>query len=105
MSQGRIMAEAVLLRLVEAGADRTEAYRALQRITHHERFESLSTTLAADPTVARHLSREQIEDALGFEQYVEHCGRRIDAVVASTRGRIRQLAMARAAGDSLMGSD
>lgn len=105
MSQGRIMAEAVLLRMVEAGADRTEAYRVLQRITHHEHFETLSTTLIADPTIARHLSRQQVEDALGFDQYVKHCGRRIDAVIASTRARIRQLAMERAAGDSLMGSD
>ena len=91
-----LMAEAVLTALVNKGMPRQEAHRLLQQLVSQGRAEnkSFSETLAANPTVARYLSRDEVEAALEPRAYLGASARLVDFAIekASVARRARGLA-------------
>ncbi len=73
-SGGAIFSERVLLRLVEKGLSRDEAYRLVQRHTLRagKNGGDLKQELLADPRMRRHLSSNEIDEIWDFRHYLKN---------------------------------
>lgn len=71
---GAIFSQRAMLALVEAGVDRQQAYRQIQRLAHHAWDDGiqLKSLLLQDPEVTSRLSQEQIEDLFDVGQQLKH---------------------------------
>ncbi len=71
---GLYASQAALLKLTEKGMERKSAYEAIQRAAMKtwETRQPLAETLAAEPTVAIHLSAGEIADACAPERHFAH---------------------------------
>jgi adenylosuccinate lyase len=78
-----LMSEAVMTALVNKGMPRQEAHRLLQQLLSQTRVEKtrFSETLAGNQTVARYLSRHEIEVAMNPQAYLGASAELIDAAV------------------------
>ena len=87
-SAGAIFSQQAMLRLVEAGLDRQEAYRIVQRLARQawETGTHLRELLLADERVRAHLSPEQIEEIFDLEphlRYIDETFRRVGLPVGA----------------------
>jgi len=82
--RGLPFSQAVLLDLIRKGMDRQPAYEAVQRCAMRVWDEDmeLKAALAADETVAKHLSREEVEDAFRIERHLANADAIIDRALA-----------------------
>jgi adenylosuccinate lyase len=73
-SGGAIFSERVLLRLVDKGIARDQAYRMVQRhaLKVGKDGGSLKQALAGDPEIRRYLSSRDIEDSLDLKHYLKN---------------------------------
>jgi adenylosuccinate lyase len=78
-----LMSESVMTALVNKGMPRQEAHKLLQQLLSQSKVEnkSFSETLGKNPTVGRHLSREEIEAALDPRSYLGASGQLVDVAV------------------------
>jgi len=79
---GLFASQSALLQLTEAGLERKTAYEAVQRAAMRTWKEKvpLAQTLAEEPSVAEHLSREQIDDACSMDRHFQHVDAKFRAV-------------------------
>ena len=91
-SRGVVLSEDVLLALVRAGAERAEAYRWVQRAAHAalDGRMSFAEALAAEPDVARRLTRAQIGAVLDPARHLEHLDLLFQRGLGSNRGTRRR---------------
>lgn len=85
---GAIFSQQAMLRLVEAGLDRQEAYRIVQRLARQawETGTHLRELLLADERVRAHLSPEQIDEIFDLEphlRYIDETFRRVGLPVGA----------------------
>jgi adenylosuccinate lyase len=87
LTGGAIYSQDLMLRLVDKGLSREEAYRVIQRIAHQSRGpeggKAFEAALRNDPVVGRHLSAEEIEEILSFESHLKF----IDTIYERVYGR------------------
>ncbi len=79
---GLFASQSALLQLTEKGLERKAAYEAVQRAamrTWQEKI-PLATTLAEEPSVAAHLSPEEITDACSLDRHFAHVDEKFRAV-------------------------
>ncbi len=71
---GAVFSQQAMLRLVEAGLDRQEAYRIIQRLARQawETGTHLRELLLADDRVRAHLSPQQIDSIFDLEAHLRH---------------------------------
>jgi adenylosuccinate lyase len=74
-SGGRLASERILLKLVEKGALREEAYRWVQRCALGDG--DFRARIAGDPDIARLLARAEIDELFGLE----HALRNVDCII------------------------
>jgi adenylosuccinate lyase len=76
LTRGGIFSQPVLLALVDAGMDRHEAYRIVQRHAHAALGGGLTLreALEQDAVVAAHLTREELDRAFEPERHLEQVG-------------------------------
>jgi adenylosuccinate lyase len=76
LTRGGIYSQPVLLALVDAGMDRHEAYRLVQRHAHAALGGGLTLreALEQDAVVAAHLTREELDRAFEPERHLEQVG-------------------------------
>jgi len=74
LSGGAIFSERVLLRLVDKGLGRDEAYRMVQRLALKVSRDGgdLKKELVKDPQIRRYLSPREIEKAWDLDDYLKH---------------------------------
>ena len=79
---GLYASQSVLLMLTGKGLDRQEAYEAVQRAAMKTWKEggNFAAIVAAEPTVARYLSSEDIEQACSPERHFRHITDKFEAV-------------------------
>jgi adenylosuccinate lyase len=79
---GLYASQSVLLMLTEKGLDRQEAYEAVQRAAMKTWKEggNFAEIVAAEPTVARYLSSEDIKQACSLERHIRHITEKFEAV-------------------------
>jgi adenylosuccinate lyase len=77
-SGGAIFSERILLKLVEKGLARDDAYRMVQRhaLKVGKEGGELKAELLGDPEIQRHLAPADIEDALDLKHYLKN----VDAI-------------------------
>jgi adenylosuccinate lyase len=75
-SGGRLASERILLKLVEKGAAREEAYRWVQRCALGDG--DFRAKVAADPEISRLLAKAEIEELFGLEHALRNVDRIID---------------------------
>ena len=82
ITRGLYASQSVLLMLTEKGLDRQEAYEAVQRAAMKTWKEggNFAENLAAEPTVARYLSSEDIAQACSPERHFRHIADKFEAV-------------------------
>ncbi len=82
LTLGLYASQSALLQLTEAGLERKTAYEAVQRAAMRTWSEKipLAQTLAEEPSVAKHLSPEQVADACAIERHFEHVDAKFRAV-------------------------
>jgi adenylosuccinate lyase len=78
-----MMSEAVMTALVNRSMPRQEAHRLLRQLTSQSEAEnkSFGEMLANNPTVARYLSRDEIQTALDPRRYLGASGKLVDEAV------------------------
>jgi|SRR5208282_2685714 len=81
-----MMAESVVVALVQKGAHRQEAYRVVQKIVLEsiESKRDLAEALANDPAVVKFLSRADIDSAMDPKLYLGMSGKLVDVAVEKT---------------------
>ncbi len=82
LTLGLYASQSALLQLTEAGLERKTAYEAVQRAAMRTWAEKipLAQTLAEEPSVAEHLSPEQVADACAIERHFTHVDAKFRAV-------------------------
>jgi adenylosuccinate lyase len=80
LTEGRLCSERVLLRLVDKGVKREDAYRWVQRCALAEG--DFRSAVAADPDIAAQLDAEEIAEALDWSPALTHVDYIIDRVFA-----------------------
>jgi len=82
-----IMAEAVMMALVERGVGRQEAHELVRKasMSSHAGEGSLSDALLAAPEVSGRISREELEAALRPESYTGHAEELVDLALESLK--------------------
>jgi len=85
-SYGLVFSEAVLLALVEAGLERDDAYRLVQRAATRtwEERRPFRVVLADDDEITAHLSAARLDDCFDLNRAVAHAARAVDALEATT---------------------
>jgi len=78
LTRGLVFSQRVMLALIEKGLAREEAYRMVQRnaMKAWQERASFLELLSADPEVAGHLSRAELEGIFDYNYYIRH----VDAV-------------------------
>lgn len=89
------MSESVMYALVNKGVPRQEAHKLLQQLFSKSRTEkkAFGETLMGDATVAKYLSRAELDSALNPKLYLGACEQLVDSAVekASLERRVRGL--------------
>ena len=82
ITRGLYASGSVLLMLTEKGLDRKEAYEAVQRAAMKTWTDNgnFADNLAAEPTVARYLAKEDIAQACSSERHFRHIADKFEAV-------------------------
>jgi adenylosuccinate lyase len=83
ITRGLYASQSVLLMLTEKGLDRQEAYEAVQRAamkTWKAADGNFTDNLAAEPIVARYLTKEDIAQACSPERHFRHIADKFEAV-------------------------
>jgi adenylosuccinate lyase len=82
ITRGLYASQSVLLMLTEKGLNRQEAYEAVQRASMKTWKEGghFAENLAAEPTVARYLTKEEIARACSPERHFRHIADKFEAV-------------------------
>ncbi|HEY6675600.1 MAG TPA: adenylosuccinate lyase [Terrimicrobium sp.] len=82
ITHGLYASQSVLLMLTEKGLDRQEAYEAVQRAAMKtwKAGGNFTDNLAAEPTVARYLTKEDIAQACSPERHFRHIADKFEAV-------------------------
>ena len=82
ITRGLYASQSVLLMLTEKGLDRQEAYEAVQRAAMKtwKADGNFTDNLAAEPTVARYLTKEDIAQACSPERHFRHIADKFEAV-------------------------
>ena len=85
-SYGLVFSEAVLLALVEAGLERDDAYRLVQRAATRtwEERRPFRAVLADDAEITAHLSAARLDECFDLNRAVAHAARAVDALEAVT---------------------
>jgi adenylosuccinate lyase len=85
-SYGLVFSEAVLLALVEAGLERDDAYRLVQRAATRtwEERRPFRAVLADDAEITGHLSAARLDECFDLNRAVAHAARAVDALEAVT---------------------
>ena len=85
-SYGLVFSEAVLLALVEAGLERDDAYRLVQRAATRtwEERRPFRAVLADDAEITAHLSAARLDECFDLNREVAHAARAVDALEAVT---------------------
>jgi adenylosuccinate lyase len=85
-SYGLVFSEAVLLALVEAGLERDDAYRLVQRAATRtwEERRRFRAVLADDAEITGHLSAARLDECFDLNRAVAHAARAVDALEAVT---------------------
>ena len=86
-TRGQVMAESVMIALTKKGMGRQEAHKLVREVALRARAKGLhlKEALAANPTVAKRLTKKELEAALDAEGYTGQSGAIVDAVVARHR--------------------
>ncbi|RLF14436.1 MAG: adenylosuccinate lyase [Thermoprotei archaeon] len=87
LTQGRILSEAVMLRLVQRGMSRREAHEKMRRLSMKSMAEDrpLLEVALEDPEVKSRLSREELVELLSPENYLGEAVRLAREMVEATR--------------------
>jgi adenylosuccinate lyase len=87
MTRGLIMAENVMVKMVEKGMGRQEAHEAARKAAMRVYDEGImySDALKADATIKKYLSDDEIDDALKPENYIGTAVEQVDAVLKKLR--------------------
>ena len=88
-SHGLVFSEAVLLALIEAGLERDNAYRLVQRAATRtwEEARPFRDVLAEDADIMAHLTPARLDECFDLERAVAHAARAVDALDAPEEGR------------------
>ena len=70
LTKGAIMAEAIMVKLVEKGVPRHEAHKLLSELASRVGVEDFYTILLKDERVTKYLSEEEIREALNYRSYL-----------------------------------
>jgi adenylosuccinate lyase len=83
-SYGLVFSEAVLLALVDAGLERDDAYRLVQRAATRtwEERRPFREVLADDTEITAHLSAARLDECFDLNRAVAHAARAVDALEA-----------------------
>jgi len=86
-----IMSESVMINLAKKGMPRQEAHRLIQRLIFEsqEKRGSFAEMLAGNPTVAKYLSRDEINVALDPKSYLGMSSELVDAAIEATAAERR----------------
>ncbi|MCX6695501.1 MAG: adenylosuccinate lyase [Candidatus Altiarchaeota archaeon] len=87
LSQGRIMAESVMVRLVDKGLGRQDAHslaRKLSMISYGKK-KPFRDVLVKDRTVMKYLSQNELDDALDPEKYIGTAVQQVDRLLKTIR--------------------
>jgi adenylosuccinate lyase len=83
MTQGRIMAEAVMIRMSERGMGRQEAHEVVREcaLASYREGSPFQDKLMANKTVMKFLTPKEVEDALKPENYIGTAVEQVDAAL------------------------
>jgi len=86
LTKGRIMSEAVMLKLTEKGVGRQEAHRLLRELTAKSLVENkdFKTVLIESPEVRKYLSEKEIVEALKPRNYLGTAVKQVEAAIKIT---------------------
>jgi len=82
LTGGAIMAESVMIKLVEKGIPRHQAHRILSEIASRTRGRSFREALLENETIARTLKPEEIEEALDHRKYLGNYRELVERAIA-----------------------
>jgi len=87
LTQGRIMAEAIMIALTRKGVNRQEAHEHLRKLSVRSAAEKrhLGEILQEDNIVTTKLSKKEIEEALNPRNYLGTALRQVDLMTKMTR--------------------
>jgi len=88
-SHGLVFSEAVLLALIEAGLERDDAYRLVQRAATRtwEEARPFRDVLAEDADIMAHLTPARLDECFDLERAVAHAARAVDTLDTPEEGR------------------
>jgi adenylosuccinate lyase len=83
MTQGRIMAESVMIRMAEKGMGRQEAHAVVREcaLASYREGRTLREKLLADKTVMKYLSEKEVDEALDPERYIGTAVEQVEAAL------------------------
>jgi adenylosuccinate lyase len=86
LTQGRTMAEAVMIALARKGMNRQEAHEILRKLTIKSDAEksSFKEVLLSDKIISRKLSKKEIDEALDPRNYIGTAVEQVDLVIKKT---------------------
>jgi adenylosuccinate lyase len=75
LTRGLLFSQELMLRLVQKGMSRDDAYRLVQghamEVWDREE-EDLKSRISEDPRIREHLSDEEIEEVFQYERFIRH---------------------------------
>jgi len=88
-SHGLVFSEAVLLALIEAGLERDDAYRLVQRAATRtwEEARPFRDVLAEDADIMAHLTPARLDECFDLKRAVAHAARAVDTLDTPEEGR------------------
>jgi adenylosuccinate lyase len=86
LTQGRTMAEAVMIALARKGMSRQEAHEILRKLTIESETEKFSfkEVLLSDKIISRKLSKKEIDEALNPRNYIGTAVEQVDFMIKKT---------------------
>lgn len=89
VTEGRCMAEAVMIALARKGMSRQEAHEHLRKLTIKSEVEKrgFKETLLEDKTVSERLNKKEIDEALNPRNYLGTAVKQVELMVDKTRGK------------------
>jgi len=88
-SHGLVFSEAVLLALIEAGLERDDAYRLVQRAATRtwEEARPFRDVLVEDAEIMAHITTARLDECFDLDRAVAHAARAVDALDAPEEGQ------------------
>ena len=88
-SHGLVLSEAVLLALIEAGLERDDAYRLVQRAATRtwEEARPFRDVLVEDAEIMAHITTARLDECFDLDRAVAHAARAVDALDAPEEGQ------------------